>query len=312
MRLDGVGLGTDEADLLRLTEVVVDALVLAGQGIAELLQVLRHEAAGLVAGALMHVVFVEIPVEQCLALVLDEFEEPSLHLLQHVEADEDIGLESKFDLLLLHDLPLEHALVGQPLGEEALAEVGVDGVELLPELAEALLEQRVAVVEVLVEEGFERCLLLLAEFGHGVEFMIVFHLAEDLAGGCHVLVDIVEVAEQQLSPTEEVVERLDGAVLHHVLVGAIEQGDELQVVGNAQWRLAFEEVADGDIGRTPERLAQSAEILIHEELGAVVGEHHSHVVELVAELAIEVFGNYLEEWFYSHTCFTLLLYTYQR
>ena len=64
------------------------------------------------------------------------------------------------------------------------------------------------------------------------------------------LVHIVEVAEHELAPSVELVERLVG-VLHYFEVNFVQFADEHDVVGNLQVGLLAEEFADGDVLRTP-------------------------------------------------------------
>ena len=82
------------------------------------------------------------------------------------------------------------------------------------------------------EEALDQLPLLGREIRHVVEFVDVAQIGKHAVGGAHVLVEIVEVGEQQLSPAVEVVERLVNArTLGEALV---EFADEQDGVGHLQ------------------------------------------------------------------------------
>ena len=81
--------------------------------------------------------------------------------------------------------------------------------------------------------------------------MQVAQVGQHAVGIGHILVDIVEVAEQQLSPTIELIKRFRRT--SHSAERLMEQADRLNRVGNLQVALLTEQIADGDVGWTPYR-----------------------------------------------------------
>ena len=124
--------------------------------------------------------------------------------------------------------------------------------------------------------------------------MDVAQVGEDLIGWSHVLVEIVEVGEQQLSPAVEVVEGLvDACAVGEAL---IEFADELDGVGHLQCGVAAEEFADRDIGRTPQGLpCETGQVLVEEQRGTLVREDDGDTGEVGAELREEFFCYMFEE-----------------
>ena len=68
-----------DVDLLGLCEALVDVGVAGVQLIGEITEVFTEEMAGFVLTNVVHVVFVEVPVEQGLALMMKEGEQLLLH-----------------------------------------------------------------------------------------------------------------------------------------------------------------------------------------------------------------------------------------
>ena len=111
-RLDVLGGCGDVADALRPLEVPVDVVGLHVERVGEVRQVLTDVLPGLIVAhvavprlviahivvpglVIVHVVVVEVPVEGGLALGLEGVEEPLLHLLQQVEADEEVAVSGE-------------------------------------------------------------------------------------------------------------------------------------------------------------------------------------------------------------------------
>ena len=111
--------------------------------------------------------------------------------------------------------------------------------------------------------------------------MDVAQIGEHLIGRSHILVKVVEVGEQQLSPAVEMVERLiDARTRGKALVEFTDKQDR---VGHLQVGMTAEEVADGDVGRTPERLSGEArKMLVEEERCTLVGEDNGYATEVGA------------------------------
>ena len=146
------------------------------------------------------------------------------------------------------------------------------------------------IVGEVAEELSDDVPLLGGEEGTVVEFVNVAHVGKDTLGRRHVLVDIVEVAQQQLSPAVEVVEGLVDACTFHKTT--VQVADEFDGVGHGEVGMTAEEVADRDIGRTPQGLCcETGQMLVEEERGTLVGENHSHPGEIGAETVKQVGGD---------------------
>ena len=127
--------------------------------------------------------------------------------------------------------------------------------------------------------------------------MDVLQVAEHIAGRSHILVDVVEVADEQLSPAIEVVERLVAGVgrVGDALEGLEQEADKPDGVADGKGRVLAEEVADGDIGRTPDGFAgNTGKGIVEEKRCALVGEDDGDAVELGA-IATDDVGGYMFE-----------------
>ena len=169
---------------------------------------------------------VEVPIEVCLARLLQRCEQLLLYLLQQVEAHKQIVLvreprASAYSLAtiftvsahLLHHAPVECSLIRQPLGQQVLVEVVVYIGEVAPQAQEPLLQLAVVVGTEVAEEPLYHGPLLVCEVGDIVQLVYVPQVGEHAVRVGHVLVDVVEVTEQQLAPAVELVQRLRGARL---------------------------------------------------------------------------------------------------
>jgi hypothetical protein len=95
----------------------------------------------------------------------------------------------------------------------------VDVTHATPQTEESLLEFAVVLVREVAEEALQQLSLLGGKIRHVVEFVNVAQVGEHLVGRPHVLVEVVKVGEQQLSPTVEVVECLvDACALDEALM----------------------------------------------------------------------------------------------
>ena len=190
--------------------------------------------------------------------------------------------------LLACHLSVYGAFVAYALLGETAVVVVVDVAEVRPQTEEALLQFGVDVVAEVGEEARKHLLLFVVEIGYVVELVNVLKVAEYAVGVCHVLVDVVEVGKQQLSPAVEVVECLvDAGTLGERLVYV---ADELYGVGGLEVGMLAEEVADGDVGRAPYGLTRKAgKVLVEEQSGALVGEHDGDAREVGAVFADYIF-----------------------
>ena len=125
----------------------------------------------------------------------------------------------------------------------------VDLAEMTPQFEELPFECCLMIVGEVTEELPENALLLVGEIVDTIQLMQVAQVGKHLIGIGHVLVYIIEIGQQQLSPAIEMVERLlDTSALDETLV---ELANELHRVAYHQIRLLTVQVADGDIRRTP-------------------------------------------------------------
>ena len=238
---------------------------------------------------LVHVVAVKVPVEACLALTGHEREEPLLHLLQQIEAHEEIVVVAERDVLALCHLAVECALVGQRALFQQLVVVVIDVAHVRPELEEPVLEHAVVVVREVTEEFSEHLFLCVSEIADVIQFVNVAQVGKHLVGIGHVLVYVVEVSEQQLSPSVEVVEGLVDARLAYERL--VQQAYQLYGVADDTVGVLPEQVADGDVGRTPDGLVHHlGEVLVEEECSSLVGEDDGHLAQVGAVLAYDVFS----------------------
>ncbi len=188
----------------------------------------------------------------------------------------------------LDDVAVHHALVGYSGFVERVAEGGVDGAKVVPDGEELLLELRGLLDGEVVEELADGGFLRRGEEAVVVEVAELLQVAQQTVGIGHVLVDVVEVANQQLAPEEEFVERLVAAGL--LLVDLIEQARQAQRVANGVWRQALKQFADAAVDGRPQRRAASlaCQVLVEEQAGTLVGEDHSRTAQVVTQTAVEV------------------------
>ena len=88
----------------------------------------------------IHVVLVVIPIEGSLALLLESVEQIEFYHLHHVESHKKILLVSEFNAFVAHHAAIECTFVGKSLLCHSLVELGIDVVEMTPELQESFLE----------------------------------------------------------------------------------------------------------------------------------------------------------------------------
>ena len=179
-----------------------------------------------------HIVLVEIPVELGFLQLHQTFAKAEFHLLHHIEADKEVGVIFEGDIVSLCHLAIEHPFVGQLLGAQFGAEVLIDIFNMAPQLEETVLELAVVVGREIAEETLKQGCLLFGEIGEIVEFVDVTKVAEYIVGHGHVLVNVVEVADEQLSPAVEMVEGLVDA--GYGCEAAVEFADEFDGVADGQ------------------------------------------------------------------------------
>ena len=164
------------------------------------------------------------------------------------------------------------------------------------------------------EEAFQHIALLGSEEAVVVHLVQVAQVGKDAVGGCQLLVDVVEVGQQQLSPSIEVVEGLVDARLCGER--AVQFAHQFDGVGEHALGMAAEEVADGGVGGAPDGLAcQARQVVVEEQRGALVGEHDGGVCQVGSIFFQYVEGYVLKKRFHGVwvlTSMTLLSYTSQR
>ena len=92
--------------------------------------------------------------------------------------------------------------------------------------------------------------LLVGQVAQVVQLVDVAQIGKDVVGIGHVLVEVVEVADEQLAPAVELVERLVRVRLQ--AERQVKVAHQLDGVGNSQRRLLAEQLADGDVDGTPQ------------------------------------------------------------
>ena len=307
--LDVLGGCCGEGDVLFLGEIVVDGFVVVVEFVGEQLQVLLDVVSAFVVTG--HVVSVEIPIEQGFPGIFQSLEELLLNLLQHVEPHKDIDVVVELDVFVVGHLAIECAFVSQPLLGELLVVNGVDVVEMVPKLQEALFEDGVLLFREIAEELGQQRLLLFGEIIDVVHLVNVAQIGKHLVGISHVLVDVIKVGQQQLPPSIEMVECLVYACYR--CEDSMQVADELDGVGNRKGAVLAEEVADGDIAGAPYGFVnQSCQLLVHEQRCTLVGEHNSHPRQICAELVDDVLCDVCQKRCIHFTSSILLLYTNHR
>ncbi|MCR5314694.1 MAG: hypothetical protein K6E52_02205 [Bacteroidaceae bacterium] len=120
----------------------------------------------------------------------------------------------------------------------------------------------------------------------------------------HVVVDVLEVVEQNLSPRIELVERL--LALGHLDVSVVKVEHQQRLVGHGEPAQRLIDFADCRIARCPEGWGEVVrQILIEEQAGTLVGKDHRVVGHHNAWLLIHPFhqitGDTIQEYFHLFT-----------
>ena len=160
--------------------------------VGEVAEVLGDIVSSLV---LAEVIVVEVPVESGTAFCLQTTEQGLFHLLEQVEADEDIGVVVELYILVGSHLTVEGSLIGQLLTGQPPVKGVVDVADMAPQTEEPLFEFTVVVIGEVAEEPSYDLLLFCAEVGNVVEFVDVAEVGKHLVSGGHVLVEVVEISK---------------------------------------------------------------------------------------------------------------------
>ena len=214
--------------------------------------------------------------------------------MQQVEVHKDILIIPELYLRHLSHLPVELSLVGQLLTGQLLVEARIDVAHLRPQTHETLFQLGVVIVGEIAEKPLDHCLLVVIQIAHAIQLVKVSQIGKDAAGVGHVLVEVVEISQQQLSPAIEVVERLVDA--GHLDKAAVQLADQAYGIGYGHVGMVTEQVADGDIGGTPDGASGlTGQVVVQEKRCTLVGEHHSHTCQMVSVLAQDVCCHIFQE-----------------
>ena len=135
------------------------------------------------------------------------------------------------------------------------------------------------IAEKLAKYGF----LFVRQVRQVVQFVDVPDVGKHLVGIGHVLVYVVEVGQQQLSPAVEVVKGLVDAC--HPDETFIQVAYQLYLVAHGSCGVVAEQLADGHVGRAPHGSpGLSGQALAEEERCPLVGKYHCRACKLVAVL----------------------------
>ena len=157
----------------------------------------------------------------------------------------------------------ELTLVGQTVGFELGTQLGVHGVEVVPQFEEALTYFAALCQREVLHETPDLLGLLLVEKLAGGNGFIVAQVGEEGAGIDHVLVHVVEVGHDAFAPAVEEVERLLGVDV--LAVEAVEAADDLDGVSQFEVGQREEEFVDRHVARGPHGLAVGGQQVVVEE-----------------------------------------------
>ena len=153
-----------------------------------------------------------------------------------------------------------------------------------------MLQLGLVLLRKVAEEVFQKLALFVGKETEVVQLMDVAQVGKYTVGVCQVLVDIVEIADEQLSPAVELVERLVGTRL--LTKRLVEVANQLDGVGYLPITLLTKEFADGDIGRTPQRaLGDAGQLFVEEQRGSFVRKYNSRTREVGAVFPDNILGD---------------------
>ena len=168
------------------------------------------------------------------------------------------------------------------------------------------------IIREIAEEFLDHCFLIVCEIRNIVEFVDVTQIGKEQFGIYHVLIYIVKIGKEELAPTVKVVEGLINACACHEHL--VQVADRLDWVSNLQVGVSAEEVADGDVCGSPDRLAgQLRQIGIEEERCTLVWKNHCDVAHVGAVFCQHILGYCFQECFHCilfFIIFAFLLFIY--
>ena len=167
---------------------------------------------------------------------------------------------------------------------------------MTPYLNETPLQGTVVILEI-TEESFEQFLLLCGEVRDIVIFVEILQVTEDFICICIILIDIIKVSKEQLSPTEKLIERFLLARYSHKTLMKV--GHTFQRIGNSQCGMLSKQFTNSDVGRTPHRLVcQQGQLLVQEERSPFVRKDDGDISEVVSVFLQNVFCNVFKKGFH--------------
>ena len=139
-------------------------------------------------------------------------------------------------------------------------------------------------------------LLLVEEVVVVHDVLQILQVAEQLVGIYQVLVGIVEVADKQLAPEIEIIQRL--FAVRFFAEHFVQFAHQPDRVAGFQRRKATEQFADVDICGRPQRaVALSRQVFVEEQAGTLVGEYDCRARQVVPYSWSIVFGLLIEGMF---------------
>ena len=157
----------------------------------------------------MGVKCVVIPIEETFPCALYLLHEGVFHIVEHIEPNESHSLTlpqivvqgSRVLPQALHHLPVEYTYIESSLGLECLLQSTIEGKHVAPHMQKAFLDDRITFGGEVAEELPECFFLFRCQIVQMFQAVLVIYVGEHQTGICHVLVDIIEVREDYLSPS---------------------------------------------------------------------------------------------------------------
>ena len=255
----------------------------------------------------IQVELVVVPIEECLTGLLELLEESMFHFIQDIEAYKHVGIVGQgIGIQCIDDFPIEHPFVGDALGFELLPETVVDGTQHIPYRDEFLFQCRVLLDGEVTEELLDGGFLLRVHEGVVIHQRTeILQVGKQLAGIYQILVGIIEIAQQELTPEVEIIQGF--LALGRFLEDLVEFANQLHRIAHFTLGKAPEQFTDADGGRRPHGLVGLLrQVFVEEQSCTLVGEYQCRAGQLPFLAAIKV-GRYLfQETFHIVYRFTLI------
>ena len=156
---------------------------------------------------------------------------------------------------------------------------------------------------------FQHLLLFGCKIRNIVQFVNISHVFEHKRCVSHILVNIVEVGQHNLSPGVEMVERLCHACHLHKCLMKI--ANKFYWVCNYLIRMFAKQFTDSKISRAPHRSVDSLrKIFVKEQACPLVGEDDGCVRQIAAILPNDIFCYIFQKCLHAFTSTILFINTY--